>query len=460
MPKQLFIKLLFGFWLICVLIAGAIIALPVIIEQKFDPKQQLVNIHQQFAQQLSNAPNLARELRVLERTKAVSDKRNRQHSKGRRNALFVINESGSPLTMRLLSSGIRQAITRLSRKSQPQRYHFKHSIVFGPYPFIHQGDSYQLYVREFRPKFYRHYLASLSENRWLLLLVIVLVSGLCCGFFAWHITRPIKSLEDTAKQLASGDLTARAQPLTLRRHDEIGQLAHSFNEMAESVEQMMTNQQRLLSDISHELRTPLTRLQLALAISRRQDGDFSQAERIEQEANLLDKMLQQLLVLSRLRIHNSQAFAQVAIADLLDDIVDNAMFEARQYDKKVIAPPAPDITIDALADPLASAIENVVRNAIHYAKNEVTLSTVVTQSSLTITIEDDGIGVPSEHLNQLFQPFFRVSDTRERSSGGTGLGLAIANEAISRHQGSISASNAKPSGLIVEIKIPRRQCLS
>ncbi|NRA54373.1 MAG: HAMP domain-containing protein [Gammaproteobacteria bacterium] len=458
MPKQLFFKLLLGFWLICVLIAGAVIALPVIIDQKVDFKKQLIRTHQQFAQRLSNSTDLARQLRRLTRTKQISMPNPRQHDKRQHRALFITSESGAALGFTPLPPDINKAIKRLKHKNRPRRYHFKQSIVFGPYPFIHQGNSYQLYVREHRPEIYRHYLSSLSENRWLLLFVMALVSGLCCAFFAWHITRPIKSLERTAKQLALGQLSARAQPLTLRRRDEIGQLAHSFNEMAESVEQMMLNQQRLLSDISHELRTPLTRLQLALAIGRRQqDGQLAQASRIEQEANLIDKMLQQLLVLSRLRINNSLPFTKVAIAELLDDIIDNAIFEARQYDKTVTSQPSPDITIDALEEPLASAIENVIRNAISYAKTNVTLSTSLSKTHLTIAIEDNGSGVPSEHLDKLFEPFYRVSDARERRSGGTGLGLAIASEAIARHRGSINAYNTAHGGLNVVINIPRHQ---
>ena len=132
MPKQLFFKLLLGFWLICVLIAGAVIALPVIIDQKVDFKKQLIRTHQQFAQRLSNSTDLARQLRRLTRTKQISMPNPRQHDKRQHRALFITSESGAALGFTPLPPDINKAIKRLKHKNRPRRYHFKQSIVFGP----------------------------------------------------------------------------------------------------------------------------------------------------------------------------------------------------------------------------------------------------------------------------------------------------------------------------------------
>ncbi|MGB1299478.1 MAG: ATP-binding protein, partial [Psychrobium sp.] len=250
------------------------------------------------------------------------------------------------------------------------------------------------------------------------------------------------------------DLTARADKLALRYHDEIGQLAKSFNEMADSVQSMVNGQQRLLGDISHEIRTPLTRLQLANAIHRRQFGDNEELTRIEQETETIDKMLNQLLALSRSTLSGEHPFEQTDFSFFMEDIIDNARFEAHQAQVELVNDIAADITISVQWDSLASAIENIIRNAIRYAKQRVDFSAYQDADNLIINIVDDGCGVDDDHLSNLFTPFYRVSTSRDRKTGGTGLGLAIAHEAVKRHQGNIVASNNEQGGLTVTISLP------
>ena len=138
----------------------------------------------------------------------------------------------------------------------------------------------------------------------------------------------------------------------------------------------------------------------------------------------------------------------------MDDILENAIFEANEHAIVIKSHIADNIEVDLQWEPLASAIENIIRNAIRYAKTQVTFNAQVVAGELEVIIADDGKGVPSEHLEQLFSPFYRVSSARERSSGGTGLGLAIALAAINRHQGSISAENNNQGGLSVKIRLP------
>lgn len=457
MPKQLFFKILIGFWLITVLIAGTIVALPAIIEYQKTPGTEQLTRHQALANRLAESSNLQTALTKAQHRFRLKQPRTRHSKSGRQPALFIVDDNNISFDRLALPRDINLAIIRHQDNPESRSFHLKRSIVFGPYAFRHQGVPYQLYVRDFHSRRHNRFLATVSENRWLLLVLVILVSGISCGFLAWHITRPINSLEKTASRLAQGDLTARAEPLTLSHRDEIGRLAHSFNNMASSVEQMLKDQQRLLSDISHELRTPLTRLQLALAISRRQDGESTQTQRIEQEAESIDKMLQQLLVLSRFRLHENQEFESVGVNFLLGDILDNAIFEAREYNKEIVSQLAPDRPIDVQFEPLASAIENVIRNAIKYANKNISLITEIKNSDLKITISDDGPGVEPRHLANLFRPFYRVSESRQRSSGGTGLGLAIASEAIARHQGKINANNLAQGGLEVIITLPLKQ---
>lgn len=456
MPKQLFLKILLGFWLLTVLIAGTIVALPALIESTRELSPEQEKHHQNLINLIQTAPTLnqginaaQRVLNTMRMPKAIKKKK-----RGRFKHLFVIDQENNSINSRNLPKDINLAIVRHQEEPQRGGYHFKRWTVFGPYALTFEGVDYQLYIRDPTRHHRTSFLATLRDNRWLLLFLVMAVSAICCALLAWHIVRPIKSLDRSAKQLALGDLSARADNVALAHRDEIGQLAKSFNNMADSVESMLQGQQRLLGDISHELRTPLTRLQLANAISRRRDGESEELARIEQETQTIDKMLQQLLMLSRYQIANNQPFELCEFDQFMDDILDNATFEAKEHGIELLSTIEPNLKLMLQWDPLASAIENIIRNAIRYAKTKIIFTATQESGYLNISISDDGCGVPKEHLANLFTPFYRVSKARERSSGGAGLGLAIAHEAVVRHHGTIEAINNKLDGLNIKIRLP------
>lgn len=455
MPK-LFFKILIGFWFICVLIAGTIVALPVLIEHQRAPNFQQLDHYKKIANHLSNAENLTTLLAKMNRESGKFQPKKLAVMNHRHNRIFVIDQAGHSISEQPLPPEINFAIKRHQQQSQMFNAFVNRWAIFGPISFKNQDNNYQLYVRDRRLKVHQ-ILTTLRDNHWLLLSIVMLVSGVCCAFLAWHITRPINSLKHTAQQLSRGDLSARADAMPLSHRDEIGQLARSFNEMADAIELMVKNQQRLLSDISHELRSPLTRLKLALAISRRQDGELAQTQRIEQEADAIDDMLRQLLALSRVKLNSHQPLVTMSINELIEEIVDNATFEAQQQNKQVSSDLVSPCVIDVYPDALATAIENVIRNAIKYAKKQINITAKLTKTCCIITINDDGDGVEAQYLEQIFLPLFRVSDSRTRQSGGTGLGLAIANEAILRHHGKMSAHNIAGGGLEITITIARTQ---
>jgi two-component system sensor histidine kinase CpxA len=106
-----------------------------------------------------------------------------------------------------------------------------------------------------------------------------------------------------------------------------------------------------------------------------------------------------------------------------------------------------------------SAIENIIRNAVRYTNDnttvEISLDHIASPTNTAIiTIRDHGPGIPDDQLSNIFQPFFRISESRDRESGGVGLGLSIAERAIKSHGGSIAAKNAEDGGLLVEIRLP------
>lgn len=309
----------------------------------------------------------------------------------------------------------------------------------------------------------------------LLFLVALVISGSLCFFLAWSFTRPIKELRDAAQQMSEGNLQAGASQ-SVHRKDEIGELSEDFRTMAVKVNELIEHQKRLLADISHELRSPLARLQLAIGIAQQNlenlqsEQQGSQADisasnkihaqvlsRIEKEAIQIDSMIARVLQLSRLESDAQDVVKQkVVFPSFIQSLLQDAQYEASNKGKNLQQDLCEGTEIMLEPALISSAIENVLRNAIRYAKQDIYIQARVADDNLIVRIEDDGCGVPAEELDKLFTPFYRVSLARNRESGGTGLGLAIAIQAINAHNGEIRAMNNDKGGLSVEIKLPLR----
>ncbi|CVH43545.1 Sensor protein CpxA [Serratia marcescens] len=222
-----------------------------------------------------------------------------------------------------------------------------------------------------------------------------------------------------------------------------------------ALERMMNAQQRLISDISHELRTPLTRLQLATALMRRRHGEGHELARIETEAQRLDSMINDLLALSRGQQKSELAREQLKANELWADVLDNARFEAEQMGKQleITAPPGP-WTLFGNASALDSALENIVRNALRYSHTRIAVAFSADNQGVTIQVDDDGPGVSAEDREQIFRPFYRTDEARDRESGGTGLGLAIVEAAINQHRGWVKAEDSPLGGLRLVLWLP------
>jgi two-component system, OmpR family, sensor histidine kinase CpxA len=293
-----------------------------------------------------------------------------------------------------------------------------------------------------------------------LLLLAISISGILCFFFARSLLNPIRQLQLASQQMARGELGSRVGSAS-ERHDEIGQLGRDFNHMSQQVESLLANQKRLLADISHELRSPLTRLQLSIGIMQQQvdqaDAPQTRAslDRIEKEATQMEILIGRVLLLSRWDSPQVKAQREwLDLSALLSSIVSDAQFEAQGQNKQVSAQIAEAIKFKGDEQMLASAVENILRNAITYAKQHVQLIAKQNDECILLEISDDGPGIASQDINRIFDAFYRESSARERHSGGVGLGLAIAHQAIQKHQGSIHAHNQASGGLVVQISLP------
>jgi two-component system, OmpR family, sensor histidine kinase CpxA len=289
--------------------------------------------------------------------------------------------------------------------------------------------------------------------------VAFLVSGLICSLLTRYLTAPILQLREMSQRLAAGDLSVRTGLGLAQRQDEIGDLVRDFNAMASRIEELISRQRQLISDVSHELRSPLARLNVALDLGRERKGNDPAFEQMQDDIRLLDEMIGRLLTIAKLDISAPQVpMADFDLAELLSQIARNAEFESRELNGRVRLISSVQCIVWGSAELLHSAIENVVRNAIRYAENETCVDISLeceNSSSARLVVRDYGPGIPESELKNIFQPFYRVAGARDRQSGGTGLGLAIADRVVRIHGGTIRAENATPHGLKVEIVLPQ-----
>jgi two-component system, OmpR family, sensor histidine kinase CpxA len=296
------------------------------------------------------------------------------------------------------------------------------------------------------------------------LIISVISSGLVCYLLAWFLTMPVVRLRAATRQLAAGDLSARAGAPDSGRRDEVAGLMRDFDTMAERLENLVKAQSRLLNDISHELRSPLARLNVALGLARQRSGpdSASMLERIELEAGRLNELIGRLLTLARME-DGEQHVPSTAV--LLDEVVlsvaEDAEFEAQARHCHVRSSiPSGSWGVRGDASLLHSAIENVVRNAIRYTREGSTVEIHLEKSAggggseALVRVTDCGDGVPPDALEKLFRPFYRLDDARGRQTGGVGLGLAITERAVRFHGGRVRAVNRAEGGLMVEIYLP------
>jgi two-component system sensor histidine kinase CpxA len=356
----------------------------------------------------------------------------------------------------------------------------------GPYSLSFKQEEYKVYVGRLLMRSERNVM-SRSKVAIAGLVLAIFLSTVFCFVFVLSITKPLGALRSASNRLARGDLTTRIQGLESRK-DEIGHLANDFNTMASRLQSLIDGQKTLMANVSHELRTPLTRLQLAVALLEGQLGTGSDntsrelnekhLARIESEIIKMDQMIGQVLTLAK--INASQQFIdlqEVSLSSLLQDVLRDASFEAEALKKKLTVSAIPDLVVRADMRLLISAVENILRNAIRFAKNEVNCEFNITLCELAanestsdessidcieIKITDDGLGMTEIELDSVFDPFFRGSHQVHEVSKGAGLGLSIAKAAIEMHGGQIFAqapdikrAEASPlSGLSVIIRLP------
>ena len=432
------LKLFLAFWL--VILTSVLISYIVTIQFRHSPTQEQANPQQlkllkQFTLRLADKEKV--------RFKAIQSKFHHKYNQHLIIKKISNNKVYSPRNRPW--SKVRDYL-RKHPLDNPVTVDFAFTKVTSSQPIFINGELFQLFVAsELQRKRFVNLISQLPFA--LRLFFLLTISFLSCWLLAKSFTKPLIAIQKASKALGNGDLATRITTFD-QRSDEFGDLARSFNQMAKQLEDNISAHQRLLGDVSHELRSPLTRLQLAVALAEKNIGNNDEQQkhlnRCETEVDRLDEMIADVLTLSRLEhSHNNFTADSVDLTALVDQVINDCQYFASS--KEISIRLKGEVTAAILADGklLISAISNVLNNAVKYSPNgqDVTVELTQQNQQLHLSVSDNGPGVPDEMLAQLFTPFFRVAEARDRSSGGTGLGLAIAQQAIHLHQGEIVAQN-------------------
>lgn len=278
----------------------------------------------------------------------------------------------------------------------------------------------------------------------------------CLLVWVWPHWRDLERLKETARRLGQGQMSERTH---ISAHSNIGELAGVFDTMAGDLERHVNQQRELLNAVSHELRTPLTRLDFGLVLLFDEVPPASRKRLLELVGHVreLDELVLELLSYSRLQnAEQARERVEVSLLELVDSVLGGfaeeldgrgIQWEVRADDK------LPRFVLDPRLT--ARAVQNLVRNAMRYCDESLLLRLKLeADGACLLTVEDDGIGIPVEERERVFQPFYRLDRSRDRNTGGFGLGLAISRRAIEGQGGTLTVAQSVLGGAQFKIRLP------
>ncbi len=278
------------------------------------------------------------------------------------------------------------------------------------------------------------------------------VSALLWLPFVSGITRSIRANMQATEQIAKGHFEVSVPE---NRSDELGRLSHAVNQMAIQIDGIVRGQKRFLGDIAHELCSPIARMEMSLGIleDKLTDHDAIRLADVREELRQISLLVNELLSFSKASLgQNAKPPEAVVLLSLVDEVAGMEAVPAAHLRLQI----SRDIVIKAVPDLLRRAVGNILRNArLHAPESVIDISATRQGDRVSIQIADEGPGVPEDSLPRLFDPFYRVDTSRDRQTGGSGLGLAIVKTCITSCDGSVTARNRTPHGLILEIELPR-----
>jgi two-component system sensor histidine kinase CpxA len=281
----------------------------------------------------------------------------------------------------------------------------------------------------------------------------IAVLGLSLAFwtpFVWSITRYLRRLTAAADLIASGRFQVSLPP---RGNDELGNLGRAVESMAARLDHLVSGQKRFLGDAAHELCAPLARIRTALGVleTRGSGTDPTLLSSIEADTTELATLVDEILSFSR--TGNREPTPRAIDLEIL--IREVLARESAEVESVIRVPHG----LTVMADPtlLGRALGNLVRNAAIHAGPHAHVEIEATEApdAISISVTDNGPGVPADELAGIFEPFHRLDRARSRETGGSGLGLAIVRSAVEACGGEVHASLPAAGGLRVTLRLPK-----
>jgi two-component system sensor histidine kinase BaeS len=292
------------------------------------------------------------------------------------------------------------------------------------------------------------------------LLMLPAVAGAVWVGRRW--ARPVQEAQQAARRIAAGALDTRLVP---RGNDELSDLAHDINAMAQALQQLEASRRRWIAELSHEMRTPLAVLrgEVECLIDGVRPLDAAALHSLQAEVARLTRLVEDFhqLALSDLRALPC-TFAPLDAAALLREAADRVCARAAAAGLtltcEVSLPAAAGMAAEWDRQRVEQLLANLLENSLRYtnAPGRIRLALAADPGQARITLDDSAPGVPAAEMPRLFEPLYRADRSRSRLSGGSGLGLAICRAIVRSHGGRIEASASALGGLCVTIALPLR----
>jgi signal transduction histidine kinase len=277
--------------------------------------------------------------------------------------------------------------------------------------------------------------------------LVVLAVAIVAWFLAGRALRPVEAMRQEVENISATTLQRRVREP--RSHDEVASLARTMNSMLGRLQASRDHERQFLSDASHELRSPLASMRAQL-----ETGSWSSdADGVKAEAARLAHIVDDLMDLAKA----DEAAPPTAETDLdeivLEEVAAIAPTSAMLIDTTTVG--AARLIGDRQA--LARMVRNLVDNAARHASSQVVVQLTNVDGVVTLTVDDDGEGVPDEDRERIFERFARTDSSRARNTGGVGLGLAVVRATARRHGGDVQYENAPSGGARFVVTLPGDQ---
>ena len=301
--------------------------------------------------------------------------------------------------------------------------------------------------------------AGTQFNLWgMAALFLVLIQGTgATWLMAGHVLKPLKELSSAIEEIGGNDLSNRVE--IQGRQDEIGRLARSFNHMMDKVSASFERQKRFSASAAHELKTPLATILVNLEVLEL-DGKTS-PDRMEKVLTIVKantermiRLVEDLMRLTSDKDHEMEE--EVELSEVFTITLDELSLLIRKKDLTVSIENTPDISLTGSRVMLYRVMSNLLENAAKYNREHGSISIVTGRddNGVTVKIEDTGIGIPEEALPHIFEPFYRVDQSRSRAVGGAGLGLPLVKDIVEKHGGEVTVKSAAGEGTTFILRFP------